>query len=178
MAPVALSAIPGVAVANKILTVNRFNLWGPGKLFISMVATMIPALSTGLSLQLIERDLLLSLTPCSVCLETRAVSLQMLTGVIMPSTIGLMAANQQLVGQTWKPEWMRGICLTKKDIMKCQNIVIGNALLQAAVVSLLLYAQRKEWWHVNAELERRREADNLKRTKSSSSLITNMNDIF
>ena len=83
--------------------------------------------------------------------------------------MGLLAANHQLIGQAWKPEWMRGICLVKKDLIKCQNIVIGSAILQAVVVSMIMYQQRKEWWHVRDELQKRKAHD--QKIKSSSRKI-------
>jgi len=86
--PVMLSGFPGVAVATTILRANRFSLWGPGKLFLSMTACGMPALTNYFTYDaLVKKDILLGITPCSVCLETRAVSLQMLTGVIMPACI-------------------------------------------------------------------------------------------
>ena len=176
MVPIALSAFPGLAVAAKILQVNRFRVWGPTKLTIAMVNTLLPAMWVTAASQYTYRDLLLGLTPCSVCLETKAVCIQMLAGVICPSILGAMAANHQLMGLTWKKPWMPGICLTKKDLMKCKNIVLGNAVLQAVVVSFLLYRQRNEWWYVQDELERRRTSDRESRShslqKHSPSLIT------
>jgi len=123
------------------------------------------------ALKHIEKDVLLGITPCSVCLETRAVSLQMLTGVIVPSVMGMMAANHNLVGQSWKREWIRGMCIDKKDILKCKNIVIGCAILQAITVSLIVVQQRKEWLYVRDELIRRKEAD---KHSSASKIITNV----
>ena len=169
--PICLSAIPGLAVATKILQVNRFRLWTPGKLMIALVTTFAPSISTVFAHEFIKKDMLLEQTPCSVCLETRAVSFQMISGVIFPSIIGIMAANQQLVGQAWKPEWIRGFCIVKKDLLKCKNIVIGNAIMQATVVSILLHFSRNEWWHVKAELKRRKQSD-PSRLKSSK-IITN-----
>ena len=171
IAPVLLSAIPGFGVAQRIFNVNRFNLWGPGKLYISLVTATVPSMITMIWQTTIEKDLLLQLTPCPVCLETRAVAMQMLTGVVIPSTMGLLAANHQLIGQAWKPEWMRGICLVKRDLIKCQNIVIGSAILQAVVVSMLMYQQRKEWWHVRDELQKRKAHDE-NRSWSSCNIIT------
>lgn len=174
--PVVLSAVPGLGVALRILQVNRFKLWGPGKLLTSIVTTLVPTTATLVTHAYIERDLLLGLTPCSVCLETKAVSLQMLTGVMMPSLIGVMAANHQLVGQAWKPEWIKGFCVVKKDLMKCKHIIIGSAILQAVVVSLTLYLQTKEWWHVRDELEKRK-AHERKRYPSSIKIINDL-DVF
>ena len=174
--PVVLSAVPGLGVALRILQVNRFKLWGPGKLLTSIVTTLVPTSATLVTHAYIERDLLLGLTPCSVCLETKAVSLQMLTGVMMPSLIGVMAANHQLVGQAWKPEWIKGFCVVKKDLMKCKHIIIGSAILQAVVVSLTLYLQTKEWWYVRDELEKRK-AHERKRYPSSIKIINDL-DVF
>ena len=176
--PIILSAFPAVAVATKIFQVNRFTLWGPGKLMIGMVGTLMPAVSSAFANVYIQRDVLLGLTPCSVCLEIKAVCLQMLAGIIVPSTIGIMAANHQLVGQAWKKNWMPGICITKKDLMKCKNIVLVNAVLQAAAVSFLLYRQQTEWVYVQKELERRRDSDReynaYSDQKPSGSLITKL----
>ena len=178
MVPIVLSAFPAVAVATKIFQVNRFTLWGPGKLMIGFVGTLMPATWSAFANWYIQRDVLLGLTPCSVCLEIKAVCLQMLAGIIVPSTMGVMAANHQLVGQAWKKSWMPGFCLTKKDLMKCKNIVLANAVLQAAAVSFLLYRQRTEWMYVQQELERRRESDRGYRTysdqKPSRNLITKL----
>ena len=171
IAPVILASIPGFAVATRIFQVNRFRLWGPGKLFTSITTCGIPAIMTLNALKHIEKDVLLGITPCSVCLETRAVSLQMLTGVIVPSVMGMMAANHNLVGQSWKREWIRGMCIDKKDILKCKNIVIGCAILQAITVSLIVVQQRKEWLYVRDELIRRKEAD---KNSSASKIITNV----
>jgi hypothetical protein len=173
IAPVVLSAVPGLAVATTILNVNRFRLWGPGKLLTSVVTTLVPSATTIIAHSYIEKDLLLGLTPCSICAEARAVSLQMLTGVFVPSLIGMMSANHQLVGQAWKPEVIKGFCLVKRDIMKCKNIVIGNAVVQAVVVSLMLHLQRKEWWYVRDELEKRK-ADAHNKNPSHNKLITEL----
>ena len=173
IAPVILASIPGLAVATRIFQVNRFRLWGPGKLFTSITACGIPAITTLNVQNYIEKDVLLGITPCSVCLETRAVSLQMLTGVILPSTIGLMAANHNLVGQSWKKEWVRGICLDKRDMLKCKNIVIGIAIIQAIVVSLIVVQQRSEWLYVRDELARRKESSRSDKNHSTTKMITN-----
>ena len=176
IAPTFLSAVPGLGVALTILKVNRLTLWGPGKLMTSIVTTLVPTLATIATHAYIEKDLLLGLTPCSVCLETKAVSLQMLTGVIIPSLLGVTAANHQLVGKGWKPEWIKGFCVVKKDIMKCKNIVIGSAIIQAALVSLILHLQRKEWSYVREELEKRK-ADERKRYPSCIKIINDL-DVF
>merc|ERR1719367_2627750 len=136
----------------------------------AIVTTFVPTMSTIASQSYIERHLLLGLTPCSVCLETKAVSLQMLAGVFLPTVLGVLAANHQLVGQTWKPVWIPGFCIVKKDIMKCKSIIIGSAIAQAAVVSLLLYLHRTEWFNVREELEKRK-ADEAKRYPSSIRII-------
>ena len=176
IAPTFLSAVPGLGVALTILKVNRLKVWGPGKLLISIATTLVPTFATLATHTYIERDLLLGLTPCSVCLETKAVSMQMLSGVIIPTLLGVTAANHQLVGKQWKPEWIKGFCVGKKDLMKCKNIVICSAVIQALLVSMMLHLQRNEWSYVKDELEKRK-ADERTRYPSSIKIINNL-DIF
>ena len=171
--PILLSTAPGVAVSTTILQANRFNLWGPGKLFTAITAMGIPALTTFISNQNIEQHILLGTIPCSVCLETRAVTYQMITGVIVPSLIGILAANHNLVGHIWKKEWVRGICIDKRDLIKCRPIIIGFGIIQAIAVTWLVNKQQSEWFDVREELARRkaeRQSDKI----SNSRIITNV----
>ena len=171
--PVLLSGVPGIAVATTILQANRFSLWGPGKLFLSMTACGMPALTNYFTYDwIIKKDILLGKTPCSVCLETRAVSLQMLTGVIMPTCIGLMGANHSLVGLVWKKQSFRGLALDKRDLLKCKNIVLASAIIQAIAVGFLVNQQRSEWLNVIDELYRRKEASSKENYSSKSKIIT------
>ena len=170
-----LSGFPGVAVATTILRANRFSLWGPGKLFLSMTACGMPALTNYFTYDMIvKKDILLGITPCSVCLETRAVSLQMLTGVIMPACIGLMGANHNLVGLAWKKQSFRGLALDRRDLLKCKNILLASALIQAIVVGFLVNQQRTEWLNVIDELYRRKEASSKENNSSKSRIITDL----
>ena len=166
-----LASFPGIAVQQTILNANRFNLGVSGKLLSSMLGVGIPAFATLIGNQFIERDILLGLTPCSVCLETRAVCIQMCTGVIVPSLIGMMSANHVLVSSNWKKQFIRGLCLDKRDLLKCKNIIIGSAIIQAVAVSILVNLQSSEWVNVREELARRKEASQRGR-ESSIRLIT------
>ena len=166
-----LASFPGIAVQQTILNANRFNLGVSGKLLSSMLGVGIPAFATLIGNQFIERDILLGLTPCSVCLETRAVCIQMCTGVIVPSIIGMMGANHSLVGSNWKKQFIGGLCLEKRDLLKCKNIIIGSAIAQAVAISILVNQQSSEWLNVREELARRKEASQRGR-KSSTRLIT------
>ena len=170
--PLFLSAVPGLAICTKILTANRFNLWGPGKLMVSLVTGIVPSIITVGGHEWIKRDVLLGLTKCSVCLETRAVATQMCTGIILPTMLGFAVANHNLVGNSWKKELFPGWCITKKDFFKCSNIMIGNAILQALVVSVILYQQVDEWHNVRVQLQRRMDIDESKPRPPSSKIIT------
>lgn len=95
----------------------------------------------------------------------------MCTGIILPTMLGFAAANHNLVGNYWKKELFPGWCITKKDFLKCSNIIIGNAILQALVVSGILYQQVDEWHNVRVELQRRKDIDES-RPRPSSKIIT------
>ena len=169
--PVALASFPGIAVNQAIINVNRLNYGISGKLLNAILSVGVPAVATFCGNQFIEKDILLGLTPCSVCLETRAVCIQMCTGVIVPSLIGMMSANHVLVSSNWKKQFIRGLCLDKRDLFKCKNIIIGSAIIQAVAVSILVNLQSSEWLNVREELARRKEASQ-RGHKSSSRIIT------
>ena len=61
----------------------------------------------------------------------------------------------------------------KLMVIECKSIIIGSALVQAAVVSLILYLQRTEWFNVTDELEKRK-ADEAKRYPSSIKIINDV----
>jgi len=169
--PVGLATFPGMAVNQTIINANRLNYGISGKLLNAILTVGVPAAATLFGTQFIEKDILLGLTPCSVCLETRAVCIQMCTGVIVPSLIGMMSANHVLVSSNWKKQFIRGLCLDKRDLLKCKNIIIGSAIIQAVAMSILVNLQSSEWINVREELTRRKEASQRGR-KSSTRLIT------
>ena len=169
--PIALASFPGIAVNQTILSANRFNYGMAGKLLNAIITVGVPATATLVGNKFIEKDILLGLTPCSVCLETRAVCIQMCTGVIVPSLIGMMGANHMLVGNNWKKQFISGLSLDKRDLLKCKNIIMGSAIIQAVAVSILVNLQSSEWVNVREELARRKEASQRGR-ESSIRLIT------
>ena len=50
--------------------------------------------------------------------------------------------------------------------------MIGNAILQALVVSVILYQQVDEWHNVRVQLQRRMDIDESKPRPPSSKIIT------
>ena len=110
----------------------------------------------------ITNDILLQETPCSVCVETRAIAGQVGIAVGVSSTSAY--AGSLIVGNFLNLKWMPG---TFGSLVKLtQNVVSKSSLLLATLTAAemmvaggLVYFEQRAYDSVMEELERRVEED-------------------
>ena len=112
---------------------------------------IISAATTGAMQHVIKTDILLEKTKCSVCLETRAVSLQLLTGVITPTILTILA-NHSIIGnlRVKVPYILTSgfLSWTFNILKKNSEMLMANACAQVALATGTIYLQQKEWENV------------------------------
>ena len=163
--PAAASIVPVYMTTNKIRAAHRLVGHTTGLMytrFVPVLASM--SLSYTMSLYT-TKSLVLNEFECPVCLETRAVSFQMLTGVALPTLLSVqtnyMCLERMNVHKVPKlrseaRSWsMRMLHLSR-------GILAGNMAGQAILVSALVYLQQRQWYNMNQELELRIQLDEAK----------------
>lgn len=121
---------------------------------------------------LVTNDVLLADTACPVCLETRAGSLQLATGLLLPAVIayaGVLvngmkvnseAVTPDMVRVRWLPKSWRGVANTaSKTVSRNSAVLAGLAALNLVGVGCLVSLQVATREEVMEELERRVERD-------------------
>ena len=121
---------------------------------------------------LVTNDVLLADTACPVCLETRAVALQLATGLLLPAVIayaGVMVNGQKvnseavsadMVRVRWLPRSWRGVAGTAyKAAARHSAVLAGLAAAQVVLAGCLVSLQAAARDEVMEELERRVERD-------------------
>eukprot|EP00092_Neocalanus_flemingeri_P035538 GFUD01038683.1.p1 GENE.GFUD01038683.1~~GFUD01038683.1.p1 ORF type:complete len:229 (+),score=34.82 GFUD01038683.1:59-745(+) len=116
------------------------------------------ALSVMFHEELITKDILLQETPCSVCVETRAICGQVGLGVGL--SFGSAFAGSVIIGNflslKWVPRSFGGLLwLTKDVISKSSLLLVTLTAAEMVVAGGLVYFQQSAYDSVMEELERR-----------------------
>ena len=163
--PVAATAIPPIMIVNKLRAMHKVT--GPITLPF-LVARFVPmtmgALSSYGLVRLSIKNLVLEEYDCPICLELRAVSMQMLAGVAVPSALAFLngygALHTMCVrGVPRNILTYDGLAWSRKVLSRCSGIIGGNMAGQAALMSALIYMQSRQWREMNHELEKRISED-------------------
>jgi hypothetical protein len=113
-------------------------------------------------------DILLQETVCPVCLETRAISMQVAAGALLPPVAAL--AGYITVGQQVRATWLPRVGLRhasdraglvkllKTTVARQQPLLLGVTMLHMLLAGGLVYGQVRCYEEVMAELEERYEA--------------------
>ncbi len=159
--PALLATIPGISMTDRIRNAHRLQGIKAGRLMSSGPAIVAGLCGTITANLFIQQDLLIAKTSCPTCLEMRAVSLQLVFGVLLPTTISLVGNYSVMLKASVKlPE-----VLTReyfqwnwRMLKKCKSNLYFSAFSQVVTVSVLLWLQRREWDAVNRKLEERMAA--------------------
>ena len=113
------------------------------------LSIMVPAaLSASLHSYLVTDDILLQETACPVCVETRAISLQVALGAIFPPVAafgGTLVVGQQVTTTKWL-KWMprtmpQLFSFAKTSVLKNQPLLLGMTALNLLIAGGLVYAE-------------------------------------
>lgn len=152
------TVIPAAQIVFKIRKLHKMQRVRRGVAPVILVSTFVSGAVTAASQGwFTEADILMSETHCPVCVQTRAVSIQMATGVISPTIMSALGTNHQIVGLAYNKTYAS----TPKDILKwfgrmmyqCRTILGGNAVFQIALASVVVYRMQSEWISVNEQLD-------------------------
>lgn len=162
------------------------------RLFPLPLSIMVPAaLSATFHSYLVTDDILLQETACPVCVETRAISLQVALGAIFPAAAafgGTLVVGQQITSTKWV-KWLprtmpQLFSFAKSTVLRHQPLLLGLTTLNLLLAGGLVYAevlfpskygypdlflQVKSYEEVMSELERRAEEGSQGKAPSSLS---------
>ena len=119
------------------------------RLFPLPLSIMVPAaLSSTFHSYLVTDDILLQETACPVCVETRAISLQVALGAIFPAVAafgGTLVVGQQITSVKWV-KWMprtmpQLLSFTKSTVLRHQPLLLGMTALNLLLAGGLVYAE-------------------------------------
>jgi len=101
--------------------------------------------------------------PCPPCRQMRAVTIQMLFGVVHPAIMALLGAKYLFELETGKAMFEKGKLLAgvKKVWHLHKTYIFGVAAAQAIAMIALHYLQEREWYDINLKLLQRIEAAKL-----------------
>jgi len=153
---IAAACITGPLFVHKFRSVLKMKA-GRDRVVTMLPAVFGPAAVTGLAHQeLITKDILLQETKCSVCLETRAMSLQVGFGGILPIAL---AYSGTYTFATWNnhrfPKGSTILSLTKNTMSKSFPLIVGVTIFQAVVAAGLVSLEVDSRDKVIKELDRR-----------------------
>ena len=112
-------------------------------------------------------------TPCGLCVQTRSMGLQFLTGLLVPWMIsaagtfhtlsGIPGVHQTAVksGSHEKIKlgsifsWMRSMSRGTK------NLILFNTIFQFIGNTLIIGRIQREWWHVSSELAKFTDSESI-----------------
>lgn len=171
----ALSTVPGLMVAENIKRIHKLR---PerflAKLPVGAISSLIPAATTLVMANIVQRDILLGLTPCSVCLEIRSICLQLTTGLLVPTMLGTLGTYQSLFYKDFFKSETSFPKLLWTSLVKSRNILAVNGFVQSITISLLVKLWQDEWVFINEELGRRIQEGEARKTELNSADANNI----
>ena len=131
---------------------KQLELWKYSKgirFFPLPLSILVPAACAAAAHQvLVTEDIILQETACPVCVETRAISLQVALGAIFPpvAAFGGTLVMGQLVKSTKWVGWVPGslpqlFSFTKSTILRNQPLLLGITILNLLLAGGLVYAE-------------------------------------
>ena len=124
---------------------------------------LVPAAMAGIAHQkYVVQDILLQETVCPVCIETRAIAMQVTAGSLLPFASAL--AGTLIVGEFDSARWMprtakQFASLVRKSLSATMPLVLGVTVLQLLLVGGLVHQEVWCYEDVMQELNRRYERD-------------------
>ena len=158
----AAASIPGYIFARSLR--RQFGLASSRLRVIPVPLSMlVPAAMAGMVHQkYVVHDILLQETVCPVCIETRAIAMQVTAGSLLPFASAL--AGTLVVGQFDNARWMPRTArqfgsLAGKSLSATMPLVLGMTVVQLLVVGGLVHQEVWCYEDVMQELNRRYEQD-------------------